>query len=148
MDNLKTNIQKDLELLTRSEFISLSGLLATGAFLFPFLSFTKSNTMEQQSKLDVIIVGGSYVGLSAAMSLGRSLRSVLIIDSGLPCNKQTPHSHNFITQDGEKPGVIATKGKTQVLNYETVKYHNALVVSGTKTEKGFEVVTEDRKSVV
>src|SRR5690606_37249021 len=55
---------------------------------------------------------------------------------------QTPHSHNFITQDGEKPGVIAAKGKTQVLNYETVKYHNALVVSGTKTEKGFEVVTD------
>jgi thioredoxin reductase len=37
---------------------------------------------------DVIIVSGSYAGLSAAMALGRSLRNVLIIDSGQPCNKQ------------------------------------------------------------
>src|SRR5690606_15071477 len=33
------------------------------------------------------------------------------------------------------------KGKAQVLNYETVKYHNALVVGGKKAKKGFEVVT-------
>ena len=65
---------------------------------------------------DVIIIGGSYAGLSAAMVLGRSLRNVLVIDSGLPCNRQTPHSHNFITQDGEKPSVIAEKGKAQALN--------------------------------
>jgi len=54
----------------------------------------------EQKHFEVIIVGGSYSGLSAAMSLGRSLRQVLVIDSGLPCNRQTPHSHNFITQDG------------------------------------------------
>ncbi|WP_430611711.1 NAD(P)/FAD-dependent oxidoreductase [Flavobacterium sp. JP2137] len=99
--------------------------------------------MEQQAKFDVIIVGGSYAGLSAAMSLGRSLRNVLIIDSGFPCNKQTPHSHNFITQDGEKPGVIAAKGKAQVLNYKTVKFHKGLVESGKKTENGFEVITDN-----
>ena len=98
--NLKTN-SKDLGLLTRSEFISLGGLSVAGIFLFPFLSFTKNKTMEQQSTFDVIIVGGSYAGLSAAMSLGRSLRNVLIIDSGSSSYKQTLHSHNFITQDGE-----------------------------------------------
>ena len=71
--------------------------------------------MTNENTFDVIIVGGSYAGLSAAMALGRSMRKVLIIDSGLPCNRQTPHSHNFITQDGEKPSVIAEKGKKQVL---------------------------------
>ena len=30
---------------------------------------------------DVIVIGGSFAGLSAAMALGRSLRKVLIIDS-------------------------------------------------------------------
>ncbi|RZM20773.1 MAG: NAD(P)/FAD-dependent oxidoreductase, partial [Pedobacter sp.] len=78
--------------------------------------------MAQNIDFDVIIIGGSYTGLSAAMALGRSLRSVLIIDSGLPCNRQTPFSHNFITHDGEKPNLIAEKAKTQVLNYETVKF--------------------------
>src|SRR6478736_2075584 len=60
--------------------------------------------MNETNHFEVIIIGGSYAGLSAAMALGRSLRSVLIIDSKLPCNRQAPHSHNFITHDGEKPG--------------------------------------------
>ena len=68
---------------------------------------------------EVIIIGGSYAGLSAAMALGRSLRTVLIVDSGTPCNMQTPHSHNFLTQDGETPSRIAQKAKEQVLNYKT-----------------------------
>jgi len=55
--------------------------------------------MENQ-EFEVIIIGGSYSGLSAAMTLGRAIRKTLIIDSGLPCNRQTPQSHNFITQDG------------------------------------------------
>jgi hypothetical protein len=44
------------------------------------------------------------------MALGRALKKVLIIDSGDPCNKQTPYSHNFLTQDGKRPKEIATLG--------------------------------------
>jgi len=101
--------------------------------------------MMDNKNFDVIIVGGSYAGLSAAMALGRALRNVLIIDSGLPCNRQTPHSHNFITQDGEKPGVIAEKAKKQVLKYDTVKVLADLAVNGTKTDKGFEISTRSGK---
>jgi thioredoxin reductase len=95
----------------------------------------------KRNHFDVIIIGGSYSGLSAAMSLGRSLRKVLVIDSGLPCNKQTPHSHNFITQDGEKPAVISAKAKLQVDIYKTVQFFNGLAVKAFKTEKGFEITT-------
>lgn len=105
--------------------------------------------MTDHKIFDVIIIGGSYSGLSAAMALGRSLRNVLIIDNGKPCNRQTPHAHNLITQDGEKPNTITEKAKAQVLKYETVKFHNDLAVSGKKTENlpagqtgGFEVITE------
>jgi thioredoxin reductase len=31
---------------------------------------------------DVLIVGGSYAGLACALTLGRSLRKVLVMDSG------------------------------------------------------------------
>ena len=99
--------------------------------------------MIQQKDFEVIIVGGSYSGLSAAMSLGRSLRQVLIIDSGLPCNRQTPHSHNFITQDGETPAVISAKAKMQVDFYDTVQFYNGLTVNAIRTENGFEIKTED-----
>lgn len=97
--------------------------------------------MNHQSTHDVIIIGGSYAGLSAALSLGRSLRQVLVIDSGLPCNRQTPHSHNFLTQDGEKPGAIAAKAREQLYSYKTVRVVNGLAVSAEKTGDGFTVTT-------
>lgn len=96
----------------------------------------------EKKHFEMIIVGGSYSGLSAAMSLGRSLRQVLVIDSGLPCNRQTPHSHNFITQDGEKPAVISAKAKLQVDIYKTVQFYNGLAVKALQIDKGFEIETE------
>ncbi|MDR0264125.1 MAG: NAD(P)/FAD-dependent oxidoreductase [Sphingobacterium sp.] len=99
--------------------------------------------MKDNRSYEVIIIGGSYAGLSAAMALGRSLRSVLIIDSGLPCNRQTPYSHNFITHDGEKPQIIAKKAKEEVLNYPSVKFQKGMAVSGKKTAGGFEITTEN-----
>jgi len=68
-----------------------------------------------KSSFDVVIIGGSYAGLSAAMALGRSLREVLVIDSGLPCNRFAPHSHNLITHDGTPPADITRKAKEQVM---------------------------------
>jgi thioredoxin reductase len=88
---------------------------------------------------DVIIVGGSYSGLAAGMALGRALRQVLIIDSGKPCNRQTPYSHNFITQDGKTPAEIAKIAWQQVEKYDTVRFFNGLAIKGTKTENGFEI---------
>lgn len=129
--------------ITRRAIIKQGGLALTALALpFPLTAFTKFNRMTDHKNFDVIIIGGSYAGLSAAMALGRALRNVLIIDSGLPCNRQTPHSHNFITQDGEKPGVIAEKAKAQVLQYNTVKFHNDIAVNGKKTENGFTIATQ------
>jgi thioredoxin reductase len=98
--------------------------------------------MTNHLDFDVIIVGGSYAGLAAGMALGRALKNVLIIDSGKPCNRQTPHSHNFITQDGKRPQDIAALAKQQVECYETVRFFDGLAIKGRKTEKGFEIQTE------
>jgi len=91
---------------------------------------------------EVIIIGGSYAGLSAAMALGRALRKVLIIDAGQPCNRQTPHSHNFITQDRETPAAISAKAKEQGMRYPTVTFLDAKAVTGTKTTNGFKIITD------
>ncbi len=93
-------------------------------------------------QFEVLIIGGSYAGLSAAMALGRSLRQVLVIDSGKPCNRFTPHAHNFITHDGQVPAQIAKQARQQVERYNTVFFHEGLAVEGRKTEAGFEVETE------
>lgn len=101
--------------------------------------------MTDGKNFDAIIIGGSYSGLSAAMALGRSLRDVLIIDSELPCNRQTPHSHNFLTQDGRTPTEISSLAKQQVDRYETVQFHADFAVNGRKTEEGFEIEMQSGK---
>jgi len=90
--------------------------------------------MKASTEFEVIIIGGRYTGLSAALTLGRSLRQVLILDSIKPCNRQTPHSHNFLTQDGETPLATQDKAKKQVLNYPTIHYLEASAVKATKTK--------------
>lgn len=95
--------------------------------------------MTDNMHFDVIIVGGSYSGLAAGMALGRALRKVLIVDSGKPCNRQTPHSHNFITHDGKTPAEIADLARQQVKKYDTVKFINGTATHGARTAKGFEI---------
>ncbi len=97
--------------------------------------------MAANELIDVIIIGGSYSGLSAAMALGRSLRKVLIIDSGLPCNRQTPHSHNFLTQDGNAPREISEQAKQQVLKYDTIRFVEGKAIKGEKIGGGFAITT-------
>ncbi|RAJ08558.1 thioredoxin reductase [Chitinophaga skermanii] len=94
---------------------------------------------------DVIIVGGSYAGLSAGLALGRSLRNTLIIDSGRPCNRQTPHSHNFITHDGDTPAQIAAEAKKQVLQYPTVSFTQDRVATVEKHGMHFSVHTDNQQ---
>ncbi|SOD14687.1 Thioredoxin reductase [Pedobacter xixiisoli] len=99
--------------------------------------------MANQQEFDVIIIGGSYAGLSAALALGRALRKVLVIDAGNPCNKQTPHSHNFLTQDGKTPKEISEIAKSQVANYNTISFVNDIAIKGEKNVSGFEITTAE-----
>lgn len=99
-----------------------------------------------KTNFDVIIIGGSYAGLSAGMALGRSLRNVLVIDSGSPCNNQTPYSHNLITHDGDTPASIALQAKRQVLQYKTISFRNSLVTAAAKKGDEFVVTTWDGDS--
>ena len=125
--------------MNRLDFLKSAGAILTSALLnsFPKLSFSN---MEQLTA-DAVIVGGNYAGLSAAMTLGRALRRVVIIGSGLPCNRQTPHSHNLITLDGATPARITAAAKAQVLAYSTVSFQNGTVVSVTGTANAFVVRT-------
>ncbi|MXN93102.1 NAD(P)/FAD-dependent oxidoreductase [Flavobacterium sp. Sd200] len=97
---------------------------------------------------DVIIIGGSYAGLSAAMSLGRSLRRILIIDSANPCNKSTPFAHNFITNDGQTPQNIRDNAQKQVLAYPTVTFLEDLATDVIPNDEFFTVLTEKNETFI
>jgi thioredoxin reductase len=131
---------------SRRKFIRQSSYGLTALMVpFPLLTFSKYTPMADNNSYEIIIIGGSYSGLSAAMALGRSLRKVLILDSGKPCNIQTPHSHNLITHDGQTPAEITAYAKEQVLQYETIKFHNGLAIAGKKTDSGFEIKTANNE---
>lgn len=93
---------------------------------------------------EVIIIGGSYSGLSAAMALGRSHRKTLVIDNGKPCNQQTHYSHNFITHDGIEPAIIAQKAKADIQKYTTIEFLEDLAIGAEKSAIGFTITTKNK----
>jgi thioredoxin reductase len=66
---------------------------------------------------DVVVVGGGAAGLSGAVALARSRRSVLVIDAGDPRNAPAEHVHNYLTRDGAPPAEIYAAGRDEVTRY-------------------------------
>jgi len=127
----------------RRDFVKQMGILLTALSIpFPVFSNSRNRKMSDSNQYDVIIVGGSYAGLATAMALGRALRQVLVIDRGNPCNKQTPHSHNFLTNDGKTPSEIVALAREQVRGYQCVTLLNSMVTNSRRTDDSFDVEIE------
>jgi thioredoxin reductase len=95
------------------------------------------------TKFEVVIIGGSYAGLAAAMGLGRALRNVLVVDSGMPANRFDPQSHNLLTHDGRAPAEIISIAKLQVDKYETVHRIDGRVVNAERLDDNFRITLAD-----
>ncbi|ALE05034.1 thioredoxin reductase [Arthrobacter sp. ERGS1:01] len=91
---------------------------------------------------DVIIVGGGAAGLSAALLLGRSRRSVTIIDDGRPRNAPADGVHGFLTRDGVAPLELTRLGRADLAPYD-VRIEDGIVAGAERTDNGFRVVLED-----
>lgn len=134
-----------MDTISRRDFARLT-VAMTSMIAFPEVSkaITKiENEMTDRKQFDVVIIGGSFSGMAAAMALGRALRHVLVIDSGEPCNSATPYSHNFLTQDGKTPGEITSIARAQLTNYNTIDFYDGVAESAIKTTKGFKVTVSD-----
>ena len=90
---------------------------------------------------DVVIIGGSYAGMSAGMQLARARRSVLVIDAGLRRNRYAAAAHGFLTQDGRPPDALAAEGRAQLQAYPTVDWLSGHAERAEQTENGFLVST-------
>jgi thioredoxin reductase len=88
---------------------------------------------------DVIVVGGSFAGLSGALQLARARRRVLVIDSGQPRNRFAQASHGFFGQDGVSPFDAIHHARKQLLAYPTVQFIHDLAQQARKIENGFEI---------
>jgi thioredoxin reductase len=70
---------------------------------------------------DVVIVGGGPAGLSAALTLGRARKRVLLCDAGPRRNAAAEHIHGFVTRDGITPSEFRRVGRQQLELYENVE---------------------------
>jgi thioredoxin reductase len=103
--------------------------------------------MDISATYDVAVVGGGAAGLSAALVLGRSRRSVLVIDAGAPRNASADHVHNYLGREGIKPEQLLEIGREEVGRYG-VEVRPGTVTSAVRTDGGFTVGIDDGSCVV
>src|SRR5690349_90849 len=96
---------------------------------------------------DVIIIGGSFAGLAAALQLGRARRKVTVLDTGLPRNRFAGHSHGLLGHDHKPPLEILAEARQQLARYPTIKLVNARADSVSGAIDNFSVRTGDGESL-
>lgn len=92
---------------------------------------------------DVLILGGSFAGLSCALYLGRARRSVRIIDAGAPRNRFAEHAHGLLSQDGREPTLLLADAIGQALEYPSVALTQGVAIRAERRERGFTVRLQD-----
>ena len=78
-------------------------------------------------RYDVVVIGGGAAGLSGAVALARSRRSVLVLDAGEPRNAPADGVHNYLGREGARPADLLADGRAELAAYE------GEVVTGTVT---------------
>ncbi len=88
---------------------------------------------------DVIVIGGSYAGMAAALQLLRARRSVLVIDAGQRRNRTAAHSHGFLGHDGVDPAELARQSRAQLMAYPTLTWVEGIATDVRGAKDAFEV---------
>lgn len=84
---------------------------------------------------DAIVIGSGAAGLSAAQTLGRSLRRTLVIDAGAPRNRFAAHMHNVLGHDGVSPLELVARGRAEAEGYG-VEFLSGTVAAVSETAAG------------
>lgn len=140
--------------MNRKQFLKTTSI---GALVLPFLDMAPSEIWEQSSlammppkdgqEYDVLVVGGSYAGLSAALSLARCLRKVLILNFGKPRNAAATNANNLFGNDGMSPAELRKRVLQQLKKYEDyLNFQEGKVTSVTGEDGHFSLQTADGKS--
>src|SRR5258708_21420531 len=91
-------------------------IFRAGPSPIPPIHNTEPITMD-----DVIIIGGSFAGLAAALQLGRARRKVTVLDTGLPRNRFAGHSHGLLGHDHKPPLDILAEARQQLARYPPLR---------------------------
>lgn len=96
----------------------------------------QTQMMRHEKIWDAVIVGGGPAGLSAALILGRSRRTVALVDEGKPRNRVTRHAHGFLTRDGITPAEFRHIAHLELDRYHSVRRWDDVVEEVIQDEDG------------
>ncbi len=86
---------------------------------------------------DTLIVGAGPAGLSAALILGRCLRTVIVCGAGETRNVSAHAVHGLLGQEGKCPADLIADAKRDVSRYPTVEICEDEVVAVVPDASGF-----------
>ena len=92
--------------------------------------------------VDVVIIGGSFAGLAAAMQLVRARKKVVVIDANSPRNRFADASHGLFCLDGKTPAEIRATALAQLRAYPTFELIEDSANAVEATGDGFKATTE------
>lgn len=105
------------------------------------------NICEPQTiNYDVAVIGGGAAGLTAAVTLGRARRSVVVIDSGQPRNAPAEGVHMFLTRDGIPPDELVRIGRSEVTKYGG-QFIDGAAIAARRSNGGFDIDLDDGQTV-
>jgi thioredoxin reductase len=102
--------------------------------------------MSAEQQYDVVVIGGGAAGLSGAVALARSRRSVLVVDGGRPRNAPADGVHNYLGREGTPPLELLALGRAELASYGGTVVTGA-VVTIERTDGGFTVALDDGSTV-
>lgn len=121
--------------ITRRESskITLLGMSSLAASsILPHSSPAQQETPEVKPEYDALIIGGGPAGLSAALAMGRIVRTALVCDDSRPRNAPSEHLNNFPTRDGIHPEKWRQEARQNLEKYQTIDFFDGSVLSVSK----------------
>jgi thioredoxin reductase len=94
------------------------------------------------SMSDVLIVGGSYGGLSVALTLYRALHTCVIFDSHSPRNAKNTKLHLMPTWDNKTPEQFFAAAKEELRGSGLISFRDTMVENIERLEDGTFRITD------
>jgi thioredoxin reductase len=96
---------------------------------------------------DCIVAGAGPAGLSAALTLGRARRRVLVLDSGAPRNYAAHEMHGVLGHDGLAPAALRARGREELERYG-IEVRDAEIGAVETVDGGVEVDGEHARTLI
>lgn len=90
---------------------------------------------------DCIVVGAGAAGMSAALTLARARRGILVIDAGRQSNLVASGIGGLLGHDRRPPAEFYAAGRAELMAYPSVELHGGEVAHSAQEEDGSFAVT-------